>query len=143
MIWMNADSACRGSIMNRVGTGWRQRLSPGCLGSALLFLSLSPCAAQQDPSLPRARLGPPELEETRPGVFKPGDAAQSPSVFPSSKVLPISLDTVLRLAQDRNGQMAIARQRLEEAFAQQDVAAKKCIPDLTVGTAYYRHEGGI
>ena len=39
--------------------------------------------------------------------------------------------------------MAIARQRLEEALAQSDLAKKKWIPDLTVGTAYYRHEGGI
>jgi outer membrane protein TolC len=35
------------------------------------------------------------------------------------------------------------RQRLEEAFAQQELAAKKWLPDLSVGTAYYRHEGGI
>jgi outer membrane protein TolC len=57
--------------------------------------------------------------------------------------LPISLDTVLRLAQDQNGQIAIARSRLQEAFAQKDVAAKKWLPDVSVGTAYYRHEGGI
>jgi outer membrane protein TolC len=67
--------------------------------------------------------------------------AQEPSA--SSKELPISLDTVLRLAPDRNGQMAIARQRLQEAFAQQELAAKQWLPELTFGTAYYRHEGGI
>ena len=61
----------------------------------------------------------------------------------ADKALPISLDTVLRLAQDRNGQMGIARQRLQEAFAQQDLAAKQWLPELTIGTAYYRHEGGI
>jgi outer membrane protein TolC len=61
----------------------------------------------------------------------------------AAQPLPISLDTVLRLAQDRNGQMGIARQRLEEANAQQDLASKKWLPDLSIGTAYYRHEGGI
>ncbi len=61
----------------------------------------------------------------------------------ADKALPMSLDTVLRLAQDRNGQMGIARQRLQEAFAQQDLAAKQWLPELTIGTAYYRHEGGI
>src|SRR6202035_4668613 len=30
-----------------------------------------------------------------------------------------------------------------EAFAQEDLAAKKWLPDVTVGTGYYRHEGGI
>ena len=65
------------------------------------------------------------------------------STEPAAQPLPISLDTVLRLAQDQNGQMAIARQRLQEAFARQDLAAKKWLPELTIGTAYYRHEGGI
>jgi outer membrane protein TolC len=60
-----------------------------------------------------------------------------------AKALPVSLDAVLRLAQDRNGQLAIARARLEEAFAQQDLAGKKWLPELTFGPAYYRHEGGI
>jgi outer membrane protein TolC len=57
--------------------------------------------------------------------------------------LPINLDTVLRLAQDQNGQVAIARARVDEAFAQRDLAAKAWLPDLWIGTAYYRHEGGI
>jgi outer membrane protein TolC len=57
--------------------------------------------------------------------------------------LPINLDTVLRLAQDQNGQVALARARLAEACAQRDVAAKAWLPDLWVGTSYYRHEGGV
>src|SRR5262245_14122722 len=57
--------------------------------------------------------------------------------------LPISLDTVLRLAQDQNGRINIARLRLQEAFAEEDLAAKRWLPQITVGPAYYRHEGGI
>lgn len=59
------------------------------------------------------------------------------------KALPISLDTVFRLAQDQNGKVNIAREQLNEAFAGKDLADKSWIPDLFVGTTYYRHEGGI
>jgi outer membrane protein TolC len=106
----------------------------------LLFL-WSSASAQEAPLSFTARLGPPR--EAPPASGALAAHADSDAREDSAKALPISLDTVLRLAQDRNGQMAIARQRLEEAFAQQDVAAKKWLPDVTVGPAYYRHEGGI
>lgn len=92
------------------------------LGGLALFLALT-CAGAQ----------------TRLAVLLPPVVPSEPG----SQPLPLSLDTVLRLAQDQNGQIAITRQRLLEAYAQQDLAAKKWLPDLTVGTAYYRHEGGI
>jgi outer membrane protein TolC len=57
--------------------------------------------------------------------------------------LPITLDTVFRLAQDQNGKVVLARAKLEEAFAYQDLVSKKCLPDLYLGPAFYRHEGGI
>ena len=59
------------------------------------------------------------------------------------RLLPISLDTVLRLAEEQNAQVAQARARVREAYAERDAARKKWLPDLNVGTAYYRHEGGI
>jgi outer membrane protein TolC len=68
-------------------------------------------------------------------------AAPEPPAPPN--VVPISLDAVFRLAQDRNGQVQLARARLDEAFADQDLARKAWIPRLTVGPSYYRHEGGI
>jgi len=78
--------------------------------------------------LPRERtpIGPPPREIVTHG----------PSV-------PISLDTVLRLAQDQNGQIAIAREKVQEALAEVDLAEKRWLPDVFVGAAYYRHEGGI
>jgi outer membrane protein TolC len=59
------------------------------------------------------------------------------------KFLPISLDTVFRLAQDQNGQINIAREKLQEAFANKDLADKRWLPDLWTGVTFYRHEGGI
>ncbi len=60
-----------------------------------------------------------------------------------AKVIPINLDTVLRLAQDQNGQVKIARVKLDEAFANKEIADKVWLPDIFVGFSYFRHEGGI
>lgn len=57
--------------------------------------------------------------------------------------LPISLDMVLRMACDQNTQIALAREKLNEACAQQAVADLAWLPNVYVGTAYWRHEGGI
>jgi outer membrane protein TolC len=65
----------------------------------------------------------------------------APSAEP--KVLPISLDTVLRLAEEQNPQLAVARERLNQAGLEQKVAESAWVPNLYVGSAYYRHEGGI
>jgi outer membrane protein TolC len=58
-------------------------------------------------------------------------------------VLPIDLETIFRLAEEHNAQIGLARERVSEAFAEKDVAATKWLPDLYVGTNYFRHEGGI
>jgi outer membrane protein TolC len=66
-----------------------------------------------------------------------------PVPVPEAEVVPIGLDTVLRLAQDKNGQLQIARTRLGAAQAGQDVAKLAWIPRISAGPSYYRHEGGI
>jgi outer membrane protein TolC len=58
-------------------------------------------------------------------------------------VLSVTLDSVLRLAEDQNPQMALAREKVNQAFAEKDLADKHWLPDINVGTGYYRHEGGI
>ena len=59
------------------------------------------------------------------------------------KPIPISLDTVLRMAQDQNGQVRIARLRLDDAARDHHAAARHWLPDISVGIAAYRHDGGI
>ena len=76
--------------------------------------------------------------EAPPNQFLP--PAQEP---PKGKPIPISLDTVLRLAQDQNGQVRIARIRVEEAMTDQYWANKHWLPDLSVGIGAWRHDGGI
>src|SRR5438477_6316071 len=62
---------------------------------------------------------------------------------PATKEVAINLDTVLRLAEGQNAQIALARARVQEAYTQKDVAANSWLPAINVGPAYYRHEGGI
>lgn len=59
------------------------------------------------------------------------------------KAVPISLDTVLRLAQDQNGLVRLAREKVAEAYAEQDLAAKRWLPEWSVGMGWWRHDGGI
>jgi outer membrane protein TolC len=75
------------------------------------------------------------------GAGAPGVSVVPPE--PAPKPVPINLDTVLRLAESQNAQIALARARLEEACAEKSLADKGWLPTLYVGTAYYRHEGGI
>ncbi len=59
------------------------------------------------------------------------------------KPIPINLDTVLRLAEEQNPQIAVMREKLEESNAENALAAKAWLPSIYGGIAYYRHEGGI
>jgi outer membrane protein TolC len=59
------------------------------------------------------------------------------------KPVPISLDTVLRLAQDQNGQVRLARMKLDDAATEHYWATRHWMPDLSVGIGAWRHDGGI
>jgi outer membrane protein TolC len=102
-----------------------------------------PASVNQPPSSDHARLAarPAVLQAT--ATLQVPEDLDAPSQPAEIKALPISLDTVLRLAQDQNGKISMAREQLQEAFAGQDLAAKRWLPDLFLGTSYYRHEGGI
>jgi outer membrane protein TolC len=57
--------------------------------------------------------------------------------------MPVSLDAVLHLAEGQNPQLAMARERVRQAYAERDLAALSWLPEIHVGAGYYRHEGGI
>src|SRR5689334_2546582 len=105
---------------------------------ALLALLLPAVCAQIPLTAPLAAAAavrgqaPQELPPVRPAA--PAEPAPA-TPAPAAKALPINLDTVLRLAQDQNGQVTIARSKLDEAYAQKDVAALAWLPDLWVGTS--------
>lgn len=84
-----------------------------------------------------------EIVQVRAQAAEPQTAPQPAVAQKHAHVVPISLDTVFRLAEEQNGQIAIARARVDEAIAERDVARYAWLPDLYIGTAFYRHEGGI
>jgi outer membrane protein TolC len=133
-----------------------RRLLAYSLCSAGLPLLWSGCAqwesaavVNQPPAITARAAGDDEVlqlpdvkQETSPRM--PTKTAVKPVPAPvSSKVLPINLDTVLHLAEVQNGQVAQARSKVEEAFAEKDLAAKAWLPAMNIGTEYTRHEGGI
>jgi outer membrane protein TolC len=54
---------------------------------------------------------------------------------------PIDLGTVLQLADGQNPQVAFARERIQEAFAQLDRAQVLWLPSLRAGATYDKHDG--
>jgi outer membrane protein TolC len=102
------------------------------------------------PSAGEATFLPPLLgtpkDESLPPPKESGTVAATRlgfSATDAAKVVPINLDTVLRLAESQNGQAGVGREKLREALANQDVAAKAWLPDLWVGAGWYRHDGGV
>ena len=83
-----------------------------------------------------------KVEVLPPLRIRPTTPNPAPSL-PEGKALAISLDTVLRLAQDNNGQIQIARARLDEACLKNEIAGRAWLPEITVGPSATRHEGGI
>jgi outer membrane protein TolC len=69
-------------------------------------------------------------------------AAEMPAAA-TPAILPISLDMVLRMACEQNTQIGLAREKLSEASAQKDLADLAWLPNVYVGTSYWRHDGGI
>ncbi len=145
---------------------WVHRCPPW-IGAALILCgwcaTLRPLAAQGPvlelpplrPSItePSAAIQP--LPVPLPPItvqFSRGEVLSSPSApvaqapaqaKQADKSVPIKLDAVLRLAQDQNGQVRLARERLNEAQIEQELAAKRWLPEMWMGAGWWRHEGGI
>jgi outer membrane protein TolC len=102
-------------------TGTRE--TPAAARSVTPLPALSPTPAGNEPGpLPGATNAPPPIAPRR---------------------VPINLDTVFRLAQEQNVPLRLAREKLQEALAARDLAARIWLPDILIGPSYYRHEGGI
>lgn len=112
--------------MARTHRGRRARLLRP-LWQAVLTAWASLLVAGAEPP-PPGRPAPPPL----PPVFREG-----------TEVLPIDLPTALRLADAANPTTALARQRVEEAYAAWDVARFAWLPNLVTGPTYDRHDGRL
>src|SRR5262249_21978703 len=111
------------------------------LGLACVSADLQPAVVAE----PRAAA--PEKEDKPPPTTTQGECVAPPSAVRveqvKPKVLPVDLDTVLHLAEEQNVQIALAREKLNESHAEQELADLSWLPNIHAGLAYYRHEGGI
>jgi outer membrane protein TolC len=58
--------------------------------------------------------------------------------------VPVGLDSVFRLAEMQNPQIALAREKVNETCLDSELKARQAhLPTVTTGVTYYRHEGGI
>lgn len=108
-----------------------------CLAPSLgLAIGCANIDAQFNSAGIQARAQTPEIIHTQP---LPMHAPAPQSVT----VMQVTLESVMQLAECQNASLALACERVKQAYAEQDLAAKSWIPDITVGAGYYRHEGGI
>ncbi len=117
-------------------------------GAAPEEITLLPPPDQIPQAAPAPRpAGKPGQPENIPAQPRPAQGAPAQVVEAGDKaapkVVPISLDTVFRLAQDQNANVGVYRERVNEAYGEAEVAALHWLPDVWIGTSYYRHEGGI
>jgi outer membrane protein TolC len=83
-----------------------------------------------------------DKKEQSPAPDKLPDAA-AVAAKPAAKVVPITLDTVFRVAEQQNPKIRLSREKVNGACAEEEVAAYAWLPHLYVGPSYWRHEGGI
>ena len=115
--------------------GW-PLAGPGC---AVLEQANYPPVPPPPPQAQAAPAGPlRQVEHVEPaGQPPPPLAAQVP------QEVPITLDAVLRIAEQSNPRIGNAREKLNESQLSSEQNCRGWLPQLYAGVAYYRHEGGI
>jgi outer membrane protein TolC len=123
------------------GSRWFAVAGSLVVSAAIAALAAEPSASSlPNVADPEPSQGPPHGSPT---LLSSTQGEERREAVTGSSEVPIALDTVLRLAEEQNPQVAVARARVAEACAEADLARKRWLPDLYVGTGWYRHEGGI
>jgi outer membrane protein TolC len=65
------------------------------------------------------------------------------TIKPQFDILPISLPTAMQLAGSNPLDIGIANESLQAAYAQLEQARVLWLPDISIGTEYFRHDGQI
>jgi outer membrane protein TolC len=79
----------------------------------------------------------------RTSGIEPAEVSTAYDDIPEDRGTSIDLATGLRLAGVENLELVIARQRIEAAVAQQQLAAAQILPNLNLGTNYDAHTGNV
>src|SRR5262245_28950860 len=120
----------------------------GCTGSMFLAdYPVMPEATSHRPAVTAAKSPSPRPVTAAPGTPSPvqpvSHAVPAPPVVLETKEIPITLDAVLRLAEQHNPRIALAREKLHESYLTLERGARGWIPNVYASVGYYRHEGGI
>jgi outer membrane protein TolC len=124
----------------------------GARGFALgLWAGCSAFTAGCEHAAPVVRLQAPTANAPVVSVQRPAAAASSRGIVQAAhqaeaaapRTVPINIDTVLRLAEEQNAQIGVARERVDESLAENEIAARAWLPKVYAGVGYFRHEGGI
>jgi outer membrane protein TolC len=118
--------------------GYRRLVRWGLFGLPFLGLACQSAQRHKEPVLPPAAVAPASAQTDSKIRL-----TEAPAAPQGRQPLPISLDAVLRLAEEQNPQIATARSKVATAFSEQDLARIRWIPDVYVGVGYFRHQGGI
>lgn len=110
-----------------------------CAGTALAGCQSANVVCDY-PLHPRPAPSAPPAHVVQTAGVDPGTPQAPPA---AARDLPITLDTVLRLAEQSNARIGLAREKLHESLICQQRACAAWLPNTYAGVAYYRHEGGI
>src|SRR5262245_183192 len=134
------------SLPPQVASSKAQRISRVGLALLIVALCVHPSRAQtvtsksvtalpgQEPAVHSNEMLPPA---------KPAGTDSGKNQGHDGKDVPLTLDTIFRLAESHNARVGLARARVAEACAVNCLANKNWLPNLYIGSTYYRHEGGI
>lgn len=86
---------------------------------------------------------PPQPNPPAALTTQPLALAIDTTLIPGRKIEPIDLVTTLRLAGERDVDIAIARQRISQSLAELDRARSLWLPSLFLGPTYYRADGQV
>jgi outer membrane protein TolC len=134
-----------GGIGGKVNLGQLQRWIGRSKRAGLLFpclLGLGCCRCLEPgpiPYPPAPAVVCPPPPKASPGSTKPGSATEALAGADQ----PIDLLSALRLADAQNPEIAVARERIREALAQQEQADLLWLPNLELGPEWTRHDGQI
>jgi outer membrane protein TolC len=109
--------------------------------SAIAFRGADIVSAQSQATSKAEQLPAPTASSDKSQGFA-GEMGASPSGA-DVRILPINLPTALRLVDASNPTVALARERINEAYAHWRQAQLMLLPNLQTGPAYARHDGLI
>jgi outer membrane protein TolC len=122
-----------------LGLAGLSAVGPGCSGvDHVTPYSEMPHPQGAQPAVTTGNVQPVGHEEA---IHALADAHPAAPVVP--KEVPITLDALLRIAEQSNPRIGLAREKLAESQIGCEQGCRAWLPQVYAGVAYYRHEGGI